>query len=425
MATRNYTTTVCILWSLHTNSAITKPFPSLFILAQRYCICHFKSCNYSISDDKSYLFKIGVTFQALFCGVMSFAIISVYINQPHSPSLNSDLTPFTVFVLTSYHFALLIVPTHQRLKSSNHRLTKREVVLIINLMFVSASLFRELFHTTTGFWNSAVRPQSNVDYAVECWEHSIHHGIDMRNNHMSLNYFANQPKYTWHKTEHTPKVTQPPRYQPLCCALSGITKQTREAMTRLPEYILVGDPRHDIICRCVCHTSNIKECDSMLINGNRKLVIERPLPPQISRDIYIPFKPTRRNWSSNNNEALDVTSDQSRKASVAPVKPKLPVIYAPKVINRNNEVIRARWSTIALCLCFFSLFSFQLFIISFFLFRSYYIASGSLIFCLQWSPFLLLPCLLMGRGPASLLEISSLLCYNATTSLHPDSICNN
>ena len=173
----------------------------------------------------------------------------------------------------------------------------------------------------------------------------------MHNNLIKLNYFANKPKHTWKRAEFPVKVTELPRYQPLCCSLSGITRQTREAMTRLPEYILVGDPRHNIICRCVCHTSDIKECNSVMINDNRKLVIENPVAPDVSRDVYVPKKPTRRNWSNNNNNSDDCGgslrfTDETSGCNSHPV----PVRYANVVINQNTELLRAR-SHIYFSLC--------------------------------------------------------------------------
>lgn len=159
---------------------------------------------------------------------------------------------------------------------------------------------------------------------------------------MSLTYFANTPKYLWKRSTCPPKVEEPNRYQPLCCALSGITKRTREALSRLPEYILKGDPRYDIICRCPCHASDIKEHKSMIINDNQKLIIEKPIPPVVSADMLSDFviqKYAKQNTSNNNSVMWKL-----------PAPASTPVHRKNMVINLTADTIMARYLLYSLLL---------------------------------------------------------------------------
>lgn len=75
----------------------------------------------------------------------------------------------------------------------------------------------------------------------------------------------------------------------------------------------------------------------MMIKDNRKLIIEKPTPGDVSRDIYVPKIATRRNWSNNNNNSdSNSNSDRTEGRSCVPIK------YADVIINQNTDVIRAR-----------------------------------------------------------------------------------
>ena len=195
-----------------------------------------------------------------------------------------------------------------------------------------------MFRKTSGFWNSVTRPESNANHAVECWEYGFKHVPKMSNNELSLDYHANKRKYPWVKSKFVPKERDIGYYQPFCCALSGITRATREAMTRLPEYILVGDPRRNIICRCICHSSKFKECDTTVMTGKTrcKVLIERPVVPVVSVDEIQPRRRrrVRRNQSNNNN----VGSRQESKGVVAGH-------HQDMIVNLMTDVVTARYNS--------------------------------------------------------------------------------
>lgn len=194
------------------------------------------------------------------------------------------------------------------------------------------NLLREIFNRVTGFWNSDKRPKDNADHAVECWEYSVSHSLVMLNYDLSIKYLVNRPKHAWVKAKTPVRETEPERYQPLCCSLSGVTRETREAVTRLPEYILVGDPRRNIICRCVCHTSDIKECTDIVLVDKCKVLDEKPVVPVASIDEILPKKRRRNRSNNNSNEKKDKAGECHLKS------------HRDIVINPMVDAIMARYS---------------------------------------------------------------------------------
>lgn len=137
----------------------------------------------------------------------------------------------------------------------------------------------------------------------------------MRNNLLSLDYNTNPPPESYKLVDKVHDHQRSPvhRYQPLCCSLSGITCLTREAMSRLPEYILVGDPRYNIICRCPCHDSDIGECRPMMLCGGKKFAVEGPIAAKPSE---VSFGEV---WKANTLHRPMLLSYQSHHASLLPV----------------------------------------------------------------------------------------------------------
>lgn len=148
----------------------------------------------------------------------------------------------------------------------------------------------------------------------------------MESNFPTLVYNLNRPKYEFVREGLPSTRIYLERYQPFCCALSGITRLTREAISRLPEYLLVGDPRYNIICRCPCHSADLQEGEPVVICNGKKLVAESPVPPKNTR-----------------NSETDLISDAKLLYETVVYQNGLP--HRNPIINFNTNVTAERYKT--------------------------------------------------------------------------------